>query len=191
MVPSKDRILDAAERVVLRDGVMHLTLDAVAAEAQMSKGGLLYHFPSKDDLIRGMIRRLQDQFEGDVKRFEAEDPDPVGRKGRAVLNACFPAEPSETAKRSDRIAAALLAAIATNRLLLDDIREYSLKQEQELLDDGLDPVQAMIIHMAAEGLWLSSLFGLGQPSGKLREQVIDRLREMTTKAYTGTTVITR
>jgi hypothetical protein len=48
MMPgSKDRILDAAERVVLRDGVTHLTLDAVAAETGISKGGLLYHFPSK------------------------------------------------------------------------------------------------------------------------------------------------
>ncbi len=183
MLPSKDKILDAAERVVLRDGVMHLTLDAVAAQAQMSKGGLLYHFPSKDDLIRGMIRRLHEQFRSDVKRFEAEDPNPVGRKARAVLNAAFPAEPSESAERCDRLAAALLAAVATNRSLLDDVREFSAQQEQDLLNDGLDPVQAMIIHLAADGLWLSSLFGVLRPSGQLRGQVIERLREMTTETH--------
>lgn len=190
MVDSKDRILDAAERVVLRDGVMHLTLEAVAAEAQMSKGGLLYHFPSKDDLIRAMIRRLHEQFEADVKRLAAEDPNPVGRNARARLNAGFPMEPTVTAKRTDRIAAALMAAVATNRSLLDDIQQYFLGQEQELLNDGLDPVEAMIIHLAADGLWLSSLFGILQPSGELRERVIERLREMTAGAQTGTPVTT-
>lgn len=191
MVDSKDRILDAAERVVLRDGVMHLTLEAVAAEAQMSKGGLLYHFPSKDDLIRAMVRRLHEQFDADVKRLEAEDPNPVGRKARAMLSAGFPSEPSETAKRTDRIAAALLAAVATNRALLEDIQQYSQRQEQELLNDGLDPVQAMIIHLAADGLWLSSLFGITHPSGKLREQVIERLREMTSGVPTGSAEVAR
>jgi hypothetical protein len=40
---TKRRIVDAAEEVVLRDGVARLTLDAAAAEAGLSKGGILYH----------------------------------------------------------------------------------------------------------------------------------------------------
>jgi hypothetical protein len=38
-----DRVLDAAEAVVVRQGIGNLTLEAVAAEAKISKGGLLYH----------------------------------------------------------------------------------------------------------------------------------------------------
>ncbi len=43
----RSALLDAAERVVLRDGAGQLTMDAVAAEAGVSKGGVLYAFPSK------------------------------------------------------------------------------------------------------------------------------------------------
>ena len=43
---ARARLLDAAVAVVRRDGAQALTLDAVAAEAGVSKGGLLYHFRS-------------------------------------------------------------------------------------------------------------------------------------------------
>ena len=51
----RDRMLDAAEVVVTRHGIANLTLDAVAAEAGMSKGGLLHHFPSKDRLVDALV----------------------------------------------------------------------------------------------------------------------------------------
>jgi AcrR family transcriptional regulator len=52
---TKERILEAATNVVARDGSNKLTLEAVAAEAGVSKGGLLYHFPSKRALLEGML----------------------------------------------------------------------------------------------------------------------------------------
>jgi AcrR family transcriptional regulator len=176
MSSSKTRILDAAERIVLRQGAAHLTLDAVAAETGISKGGLLYHFRSKDELVRGMIRRLLEQFNAEVARLESCDPCPTGRRVRAMLNANFPQEPSETSVHNDRVAAALLAAVATNPALLDDLRESTRRMEHAMLNDGLDPVTAMVVHMAADGIWMSRLFGIPHPSGELRDQVVDRLR---------------
>ncbi len=63
---TKERILNAAEGVVLRDGVARLTLEATAAEAGLSKGGVLYHFPSRDALVTGMVARLIDLFDRDL-----------------------------------------------------------------------------------------------------------------------------
>ncbi len=179
MSGSKDRILDAAETIVLRDGVARLTLEAVAQETGMSKGGLLYHFPSKEDLIRGMIHRMHHSFATEVARLKAEDSNPVGRTVRAMLNTSFPDHPNEARSRVDRVTAALVAAIATNRGLLDDTTAYSHQLEQEILNDGLDPVLAMLIHVAADGLWMSRLFGVAHPSGDLRDRVLMRLKEMT------------
>ncbi|NLI53534.1 MAG: helix-turn-helix transcriptional regulator, partial [Clostridiales bacterium] len=48
---TKNAILDAANRVLLIHGAEYFTLEAVAAEANVSKGGLLYHFASKNKLI--------------------------------------------------------------------------------------------------------------------------------------------
>ena len=54
----RDRILDAAEARLLQRGPAGLVLDAVAREAQVSKGGLLYHFPSKEALVAGLTGRM-------------------------------------------------------------------------------------------------------------------------------------
>jgi AcrR family transcriptional regulator len=48
---TRQAILQAAEAVVLRDGVSALTLDAIAAELGLTKQGLYYHFASKEALV--------------------------------------------------------------------------------------------------------------------------------------------
>lgn len=45
----------AAVTVALEDGFGHVTMEAVARRAGVSKGGLLYHFPNKTRLIEGML----------------------------------------------------------------------------------------------------------------------------------------
>jgi AcrR family transcriptional regulator len=45
-VNTRQKILETAVRIVDTQGARHLTLEAVAAEAGMSKGGVLYHYPS-------------------------------------------------------------------------------------------------------------------------------------------------
>lgn len=52
----REPIFRAAMRVALGRGFGHVTLDAVAREAGLSKGGLLYHFATKRDLIAAMLR---------------------------------------------------------------------------------------------------------------------------------------
>jgi AcrR family transcriptional regulator len=175
---SQNRILDAAERIVLRDGVAHLTLEAVAAEVQMSKGGVLYHFRSKDDLIIGLIERLICQYDQQVEQLEGADEQPKGRKLRAMLRASFPEEPCEASRRTDRVCAGLLAAVATNRDLLEPLRERTRELRTYLTEEANDPVAAMIIHYAADGIWLNDIFGLPGLNNELRNKVVNRLVEM-------------
>ena len=83
---TRDRILDAAEELVSTRGVSDLTLDAVAAGANLSKGGLLYHFASKEQLIIGLVQRITDELAADFERSlsdETDKPDsPGGSCGR-------------------------------------------------------------------------------------------------------------
>ena len=48
---TRQAILQAAETVLLRDGLDTLTLDAIAAELGLTKQGLYYHYPSKEALL--------------------------------------------------------------------------------------------------------------------------------------------
>ena len=79
-----DALLDAAEAVVARDGIASLTLDAVAAEVPMSKGGVLHHFPSKDRLVEAMVVRSAECWRAQFTHaFELMSPGP-GRMARAM-----------------------------------------------------------------------------------------------------------
>ena len=57
----QEKILDAAAELVAEIGAGRLTLEAVAERAGLSKGGLLYNFPTKEALLQGMIQRMIDQ----------------------------------------------------------------------------------------------------------------------------------
>ena len=65
---SREEILEAARRVLLREGVAATTLDLVAAEAGLSKAGLYYYFDSKDALLFELVFA---SYEAQAKAVEA------------------------------------------------------------------------------------------------------------------------
>ncbi|WP_417234154.1 TetR/AcrR family transcriptional regulator [Arthrobacter sp.] len=55
---AREKILDAYCSLLRTEGERAATMDATAALAGASKGGLLYHFPSKEALAEAVIERL-------------------------------------------------------------------------------------------------------------------------------------
>ena len=86
----KDRILDAAERLIDRGGPGSLTLEAVAAEAKMTKGGLFYHFETKEQLLHETLARLMTRLETEHAERAAADSERAGRFTRAYLDVVAP-----------------------------------------------------------------------------------------------------
>lgn len=70
-------MLDAFESILIEDGERTATLDATAKAAGVSKGGLLYHFASKDELAAGMIARLEALVDEDLVGMSAAEDGPV------------------------------------------------------------------------------------------------------------------
>jgi len=173
---TKRRIIDAAEEVVLRDGVARLTLDAAAAEAGLSKGGVLYHFPTRDALVAGMVGKIIEEFERDIEG-NMEGGEGPGRFSRAYIRATM-APSSTRPDREDRLGAALIAAAAAEPALLEPLQVAAERWQARLEDDGLDPTVATVVRLACDGLWLCDLFGLAPPPVALRAGVeleLDRL----------------
>ncbi len=170
-----DRLLDAAERVVARDGVRGLTLEAVAHEAGVSKGGLLYHYPTKSALIIAIVERFANRCEADQAAALAADPHAAGAFARAYLLArARPPDPNVAPVQT-----ALLAAAATDSQYLDPFRKRLVAWQARLEADGIDPAAASIVRLAIDGLCLGQLLGVPVPEGDLRQAVIDALLEMT------------
>ena len=66
---AKETVLDAFERLVIDRGERAATLEAVAVEAGVSKGGLLYHYGAKKDLVEGLVSRMTALAEADLEQL--------------------------------------------------------------------------------------------------------------------------
>lgn len=71
----RDRIIDAAIRVVGAKGIAGLTHRSVAAEADVPLGSTTYHFASLEDLLIAALRRSNEHF-AQVMRESAVLADP-------------------------------------------------------------------------------------------------------------------
>ncbi|MFF4259903.1 TetR/AcrR family transcriptional regulator [Streptomyces sp. NPDC001663] len=176
MTGARDKILDAAEDVLLDEGAVNLTLERVAVAAGVSKGGLLYHFRTKHALIAGMVERLMRHFAEDYEEHQDEEP---GAAVRAFLTGSTQSPASETGRRHERLAAAVLAAATLGPDLLTPIRDYYARLQHRIETDGIDPAQATLVRLAADGWFYSRLFGFALPSQKLGPEVREALTAMT------------
>lgn len=167
-------ILDAANRIVQEHGVERLTLELTAQEAGISKGGLLYHFPNKEALIKGMIQYYLEQFTQDFNAAaEQGGSGTPGRWTRSYLYTTYNED-----QRTPRMSSGLLAAVATNPALLSPMQQTFAEWVRLLEQDGIDPTKAMIVRLAVDGLWMVELFGLAPPAPAVRVNVLHALERL-------------
>ncbi|MFL1462986.1 TetR/AcrR family transcriptional regulator [Roseococcus sp. DSY-14] len=159
---ARTRILDAVEAIVMAKGVPALTLEAAAREAGVSKGGLLYHFASKEALLAGALNRLADHVEADYERVLAETPAGPNRATRALLNWTFE-HPEAVCAQHDRAGAVFLAAFHHDPALLDPVRAVFARLRARMIADGLERGRALAIMAASDGLFAERLFRLCEP----------------------------
>lgn len=172
---TRDRILDALETLLLEKGMSQVTLENVAATAGVSKGGLLYHFKSKDALLAGLVRRLADRA--------GQQLDSVVAKGGSVaewyLQTPNPADKAEAVELE--LYRSMLATMRTidatpepgevQRALADMMTSWSDGLDEEVAD----PVQADLIRLVGDGVYLRALLGLPPIDPVRYRHVVDRL----------------
>lgn len=168
-VPKRKLILMAASEIVRNEGAAQLTLEAAAHKAGVSKGGLLYHFPTKEALIRGMVDALTDQYVNEIQERVNVD-NQSGRWGRAYVEATF-----KEVEDGLKVSSGLLAAVFTNPELLETLqKQYKIWQEH-IESENTDSVRPTIARLAADGLWFAEIFGLAPLEKGLRERVLTEL----------------
>lgn len=174
---SREAILDAAEAVVRDAGAAHLTLEAVAGRAGVSKGGLLYNFPTKDALVEGMIARCVERFRTDRAALD--------RRGHLAFSDELRVHVESAANRQDvprQVNAALLAAGANNPKLLAPLRELHQTWFADLATHKRGFARAIAIVLATHGLWLLETLQLSPLTAAQRRQVVDELLALAASA---------
>lgn len=159
----RPELLDAALAVIRRDGAQALTLDAVAAEAGVSKGGVLYHFRSKRALVDGLIASWLEDFGA---RLDGED------FASSYVRACDLAVAGPGVRASEF---GILAALIDEPQVLEAARERYAEWMERMLGGALAREDAWLVRLAADGLWYSDLLGIAAPQGDDRRRLMARL----------------
>jgi AcrR family transcriptional regulator len=167
---TRERLLDAAVAVVRRDGAQSLTLDAVAAQAGVSKGGLLYHFKSKRQLLDGMVDRWLAEWQEEIDRDSGGSGFLTGYVHATHLGGAGPEE------REAEFG--LIAALIADPEVLQVVRDRYDAWQARVVEKADDPVEATVVRLATDGLWFADLLGFAPPRGELRERVLARLLEL-------------
>ena len=177
---ARTRILDAAEAIVQARGVAGLTLEAAARDAGVSKGGLLYHFASKEALLAALMARRAEFMRSEYLACVAAQPPGPGRVARANLEWGFGDGERSCNEKHDRAAAIFLAAFHHDPALLDPARAVIAQMRADHAADGLPPGLGEAIHAAADGMFMARIFRLYAPSDAERaamRSVLERLLE--------------
>ncbi|UMZ74263.1 TetR/AcrR family transcriptional regulator [Natranaerofaba carboxydovora] len=198
---TKEKIFKAATDTISEKGVNNLTLNEVCKRAKISKGGLLYHFPSKDELIKALVEYNEITFENQMKssknlNSEKAKSNKVNSEKNILesyVDVTFDSENlfNETSK-------GLLAAVLLNPDLLEPIKDRSkrlVKQMKDMINDNTDEkqnddeydnndgfnnndeknstdyIEAEIIRLAVDGFWLSELLGINYMKEEEKEKV--------------------
>ena len=149
----RDNVLDAAEAVVAAVGAPGLTIDAVARQAGITKGGVQYCFGSKSDLIAAMIARWEAEFDAEVAALVGDDPDPL-----TEIRAHVAVTGRLDAAASSRAAVMLAALIQTPEQLQRTRAWY--RARLDMLDAGTEAGRrARLALLATEGAFLLRSFG--------------------------------
>jgi AcrR family transcriptional regulator len=172
---TRDKLLSAAIQIIITQGIERLTLDAVAREASVSKGGLLYHFPSKEALVAGVISYLIDDFNAAIeKELEHSHTDNPSKDWlKAYVRASFNSSQPPLA-----LIAGLFIAVTHNPELVEHARDGCAQWQHHFDESGLDPVRAGIIRLATEGLYPTEMFGVEPIKEPLRSQLKDAILEL-------------
>jgi squalene-hopene/tetraprenyl-beta-curcumene cyclase len=149
---TRTAIINTAQELIATGGLNSLTLDRVAQHAGLSKGGLLYHFSNKEQLVEACLDRLIAD----------------------LASANYPARDLIRSRLQGNSSALLTAALAGNPALLERLRDQCRARQQVIERDG-----ALLASLAAEGLAFCEQFGLVTLSPERRDNVTRQILSLT------------
>ncbi|SFG28228.1 TetR/AcrR family transcriptional regulator [Methylobacterium gossipiicola] len=166
-------ILDAAERLIRRSGTRTLTIDAVAAEASLSKGGVLHHYGSKDALIQALAERKLSVIRDSIAAHEAEQgPDP------AALPLALIAHARQIYADEEGFPRALLLASAENPEAFAGFNAFLKERLAQMEDVACCPGAGAVLTFAALGLLLTRTLGFHTIEGADLARLFDAMERI-------------
>ncbi|MFU8875774.1 TetR/AcrR family transcriptional regulator [Micromonospora sp. SL4-19] len=164
-------LLEAAGAAIRTRGAS-VSLDEIAREAGVSKGGLLYHFPTKDLLVHALAHDLLETFRAEVAAAVDPTDQAPGRLTRAYIRACLASPPDEAALRES---IALVTQLNSLPEIADLARADARRWNEQLRADGLPEHVLSLVIAAADGASTAPLWGGSVSDARQLERQLNRL----------------
>lgn len=161
--------MDATSDVAQEVGSSRLTIDAVVRRSGISKGGILYHYPTKRALIAGLLEYSIEQLDARVNRW-SKDTGGRSPKVRALIKASAATPIEETT-----LPLSVLVAAAEDHTILAPMKQYSGDWLSEAESEG---DLSVILMLAVEGLQFLEMLNLVNLSVKKRKAILKTMLTM-------------
>lgn len=154
---ARERVLDAFQRILIDDGERAATMEATARAAGVSKGGLLYHFASKEALESGVLDRLRMLVDDDLHAMNAAPEGPIAY---FVRTSVMENEPLDYA-----ILAAARLAQGGSTAASDALREIRDLWADALRPHTRDDTALDLVMLVSDGLYFNNALDGGSIRG--------------------------
>ncbi|ANG98725.1 hypothetical protein A8A54_19145 [Brucella pseudogrignonensis] len=170
---SRNELLEITLELILENGVEGLSFDNIARRAGVSKGGVIYHFPNRDELNRAVRAYVRERYL--TARHEATEGLPKS-KSQALRGWAI----SSIEKRSklDEVSAKIMTSGIWDA---EEGREHH-RERFDAISEGGGFNRAALAYLAIEGLWFLDLAGFTPFTSEERERVLTLLLDVTDSA---------
>lgn len=170
---AKALILAAARDIVERDGAGALTFEELARVSGVTRGGITYHFPTKDALLQSLLEHDMAQW----KESEAAcTPSDLPCPRQCELIGFIRSHTSEDESRR-RFVAGMLSAAVHQPDLLEGCRS-EIAQRYQNADWNEAELRAQVLRLAAVGLFWDEIFQFQSMPADVRRRFTDLLERL-------------
>lgn len=154
---ARERVLEAFEQLIIDEGERAATLEATARAAAVSKGGLLYHFASKEELAAGLLERLEQLVDEDLEVMAGAAEGPIAYYVRTSVMGDEPLD---------------LALVAATRLAQGGhepsaaaVARVRSRWEESLRPHVRDETALALVMLVSDGLYFNNALIAASPDG--------------------------
>jgi AcrR family transcriptional regulator len=171
---ARQAVLAAAEAIVKHSGAANLTYDELVRTSGITRGGIVYHFPTKEALLQALVENDLQQWRDCI----ASKRHALGAAGPGADLLAYLQSNTEPDEDSARLCAGLLSASSIDKTLNGPWQHHYAEHHRQVVKTHPDPTMAALLTLAADGLFWQEMLGLSALSKAERERVVQRMLEL-------------
>lgn len=158
LLSKKEELLLNAAKIIYEEGIQQLTISYLAEKSNLTKGGILYHFSNKDNLLLQMNKMAINKFEKMIEHFKGQ------LTGKSLFTRAYAYATLEFFKHpEDALLPAVFISSLENDASFQLWKEVSKRWEHRFQNDSGNSQQNLTLRLLCDGIWFAILYGADEP----------------------------